>query len=129
MTGLSRGAVPRSLHPNRAGDAAVIERVRNMGERVWGAVFVRQAANERKRDLDQLAAIRCPTLVVAADRVTLRSLNEARELRARISGATLTLIEGSGHMVPIEKPAQFSAAVVPWLLEQAGPSSRLIEHH
>lgn len=121
FTGLSRGAVLSSLHPNRADDAEMIERVRKMSERVGGAVFVRQAAQEREGDLDQLAAIQCPTLVIAADRDALRSLDEAQELQAGISSSTLTLIDGSGHMVPIEQPAQFSAVVVPWLRERMTP--------
>ena len=64
--GLSRGAVLSSLHPNRAGDEAMVERVRAMSERVGGAVFVRHASQARTGDLDRLSSIRCPTLVVAA---------------------------------------------------------------
>jgi len=119
FTGLSRNAVLSSLHPDRASDAAMVERVRAMSERVGGAVFVRHAAPEREGDLDQLAAIQCPTLVVAADRDALRSQAEAHELQEGIRGATLTLIEGSGHMIPMEKPAALAAIVVPWLRDHS----------
>lgn len=115
FTGLSRSAVLSSLHPDRASDDAMVERVRAMSERVGGAVFVRHAAPERASDLDQLAEIRCPTLIVAADQDALRSVAEAEELRAGIVGATLTVIEGSGHMLPIEKPEALAGVIVPWL--------------
>ncbi|AWN44917.1 alpha/beta hydrolase [Methylobacterium terrae] len=121
FTGLSRGAVLSSLHPDRAGDAAMVERVRAMSERVGGEVFVRHATPERASDLEQLAAIQCPTLVIAADHDALRSQKEAHELREGIRGATLTLIEGSGHMIPIEQPAALAAVMVCWLREHARP--------
>ena len=113
--GLSRGAVLSSLHPDRADDAAMIERVRAMSERVGGAVFLRHAGHAHEGDLDRLAGIACPTLVVAADRDGLRSLDESRELRDGIPGATLRVIENSGHMIPIEQPARFTDLVIPWL--------------
>ena len=117
--GLSRSAVTRSLHPDRAGDDAKIGRIQGMARRLGGEVFVRQASEVRESDLDRLAAIRCPTLIVAADADALRSLEEARELRDGIAGARLTVIAGSGHMIPIEKPAELAAAIVPWLTENA----------
>ncbi|WOS61416.1 alpha/beta fold hydrolase [Sinorhizobium fredii] len=113
--GLSRTAVIGSLHPDRAGDEALIERVRAMSERVGAEVFMRHAAQVRESDLDHLAAIHCPTLIVAADGDALRSLDEARELKEGIEGATLTMVEKSGHMIPIEQPEKLVAATVPWL--------------
>lgn len=117
--GLSRGAVLSSLHPSRADDEAMVERVRAMSERVGGAVFLRHASQARAGDLDRLASIRCPTLVVAADRDALRSLDESRELRDGITGATMVVVEESGHMIPIERPVELAALVVPWLRERA----------
>lgn len=117
--GLSRGAVLSSLHPDRAGDEDMAERVRAMSERVGGEVFIRHASQGRAGDLDRLFAIRCPTLVVAADRDGLRSLDESWELRDGIAGATMAIVEGSGHMIPIERPAELAAILVPWLREHA----------
>jgi pimeloyl-ACP methyl ester carboxylesterase len=79
--GLSRAAIVSSLHPDRAHDERMIERIRAMGERLGGDVFVRHTAQARESDLQRLANIRCPTLVVAADMDRLRSLEEAEELR------------------------------------------------
>jgi len=113
--GLSRPGVLSSLHPDRAHDEAMIERVRAMSERVGGEVFRRHASRDRQSDQHQLAAIRCPTLTVAADRDALRSLEESQELHDGISGSKLILIERSGHMIPLEQPEALAAALIPWL--------------
>jgi pimeloyl-ACP methyl ester carboxylesterase len=125
FAGLSRGAIFQSVHPERAGDADLTGRIRRMGDRLGGPVFLRQAGQARASDLDRLGAIRCPTLVVAAAQDALRGLDEARELRDGIPGATLTVIGGSGHMLPLEAPDALAAAIVPWLLAQASGASTI----
>jgi pimeloyl-ACP methyl ester carboxylesterase len=117
--GLSRAAIVSSLHPDRAHDERLIERIRAMGERLGGDVFVRHTMQARKSDLHRLRFIRCPTLIVAADQDRLRSLEEANELRDGIEGATPALIEHSGHMIPLEQPKALAEAVVPWLRDHA----------
>jgi pimeloyl-ACP methyl ester carboxylesterase len=59
----------------------------------------------------RLRRITAPTLVVAgaADRFTPRAHAEA--YAAGIAGARLAVIEGAGHMVPMERPAEFAALV------------------
>jgi pimeloyl-ACP methyl ester carboxylesterase len=61
--------------------------------------------------LMRLGEIGCPTAVVCgtADRMTPPKYAEV--LRDRIRGATLSLIPGAGHMTPIERPAEVSAAL------------------
>jgi pimeloyl-ACP methyl ester carboxylesterase len=119
FSGLSRIAVATSLHPKDRDNEALIERVRAMGTRLGGEVFRRQSMLERPADLDRLDAIRCPTLVVAAAQDQLRSLEEARELQAGIPGATLAIIEDTGHMIPIEAPDRLAGVIVPWLAQYA----------
>jgi pimeloyl-ACP methyl ester carboxylesterase len=67
----------------------------------------------------RLRRITAPTLVVAgaADRFTPRAHPEA--YAAGIAGARLVVIEGSGHMVPMERPAEFAAAVREFLATTA----------
>jgi pimeloyl-ACP methyl ester carboxylesterase len=115
FSGLSRTAVASSLHPRERANDALIERVRAMGMRLGGEVFRRQSMLERPGDLDRLNEIRCPTLVVAAGHDQLRSLDEAKEMQAGISGAEFALIEDSGHMIPIEAPQALGDVIVPWL--------------
>ncbi|EIZ83821.1 alpha/beta hydrolase fold protein [Methylobacterium sp. GXF4] len=125
FSGLSRAAILGSVHPDRAGDAALIARIRAMGDRLGGDVFLRQAGEDRTSDLDRLGAIACPTRVVAAAQDGLRSLDEARELQAGIPGAALTVIDGSGHMLPMEAPDALAEAVVPWLRAQLSGASTI----
>ena len=49
----------------------------------------------------------------AEDRLCPPEWHEAKARRAR--DARLTIIAGAGHMLPLEKPAAFSAALISWL--------------
>lgn len=53
---------------------------------------------------EELAAIRCPTLVVAAELDSFVPLERARGLAAGIHGARFELIAGAGHAVVVEEP-------------------------
>jgi pimeloyl-ACP methyl ester carboxylesterase len=119
FSGLSRTAVATSLHPKQKNNLEMIERVRAMGTRLGGEVFRRQSMLDRPGDLDRSSEIRCPTLVVAAAEDGLRSLDETREMADAIPGATLTVIEDTGHMIPIEAPQRLLDVIVPWLAAHA----------
>jgi len=113
--GMSRAALAASLHPRLAGDAEMIERLRQMNVRLGHEVFVRQSMLDRGDDRGRLQDIACPTLVVAAANDQLRRVEEARELADGIRGATLVVIENSGHMIPMEQPAMLATTVASWL--------------
>jgi pimeloyl-ACP methyl ester carboxylesterase len=119
FSGLSRTAIATSLHPKQRDNDALIERIRTMGTRLGGDVFRRQSLLDRPGDLERSNEIRCPTLVVAAADDQLRSLEEAQEMTAAIPGATLAVIEDTGHMIPIEAPQRLLDVIVPWLAAQA----------
>lgn len=115
FTGMSRTAIARAFHPSRAGDAALIERVHAMGHRLGGAAFLRQSTLQRLDERDRLGDIACPTLVIAAAQDALRSVAEAEELAQGIPDATMRIVEGSGHMIPIEAPRELAALILGWL--------------
>ncbi|WP_160000248.1 alpha/beta fold hydrolase [Roseomonas sp. 18066] len=112
---LGRAALARALHPDREGDTALIERLRAMGERLGPEAFHRQLLLDRPGDLGRLGEIGCPTLVVAGRQDRLRSLEEAAELRDGIPGASLQVVEQTGHMIPLEAPAALGPLVADWL--------------
>jgi pimeloyl-ACP methyl ester carboxylesterase len=62
-----------------------------------------------------LAAIRCPTCVVAADDDQLMPVEILRELSQAIPGARLEVIEGCGHMASLEQPAEVTRILIEWL--------------
>lgn len=63
-----------------------------------------------------LGEIDVPTLVIAGglDRVTPPRLS--RELHRGIKGSRLLVVEGEGHMLPIERPDEYNGAVAEFLV-------------
>ncbi|RVT90010.1 alpha/beta hydrolase [Rhodovarius crocodyli] len=110
--GLSRSAVARSL---REPDDVLITRIQAAGERMGADAFRRQSLLEREDQVGRLDYITCPTLVVAGAEDRLRSLEEAQELRDGIPGATLTIVEGVGHMIPMEAPERLAGILSAFL--------------
>ena len=62
-----------------------------------------------------LAAIGCPTLVVAAREDALMPLEVLREIADGIPGARLETVEESGHMVSLEQPEALTRLLCSWL--------------
>jgi pimeloyl-ACP methyl ester carboxylesterase len=60
------------------------------------------------------AQIEAPTLIVRAGQGELRE-SEAREMLARLPGATLVEIAGAGHDVHLEAPIEWRKTVAPFL--------------
>jgi 3-oxoadipate enol-lactonase len=76
-----------------------------------------QALRDRPDRSGQLAAMRCPTLVVrgAGDQVTPSEATQA--LAAGIAGARLVTLPGAGHLSHIEAPGPFLEAVGPFVAQ------------
>ena len=113
FTGLSRNAILRAFADDEA-DPGLVERVRQMGDELGGEVFMRQSNLHRAGDIDLLDQITCPTLVIAGEKDRLRSIAESEELRDGIPGATMTVMEGVGHMMPMEAPDALSRIIIDW---------------
>lgn len=96
----------------------VKEDVKNMFLKVGGGVFIRQeeAMLRRKECLSILSKIPCPTLVIHSDKDKNFSLEEHHELATQIPKAKLAVIEGAGHMSPLEKPEKVTTLLRSWLL-------------
>lgn len=114
---ITAAMIPFLVHPDRVGDAALVAVVREMGERVGAAAYVRQqtAMLARADSEPHLGAIRCPTLVLcgAQDR---RATPEVHEAMARaIPGARLVIVPDCGHMATLERPDAVNAALRDWL--------------
>jgi pimeloyl-ACP methyl ester carboxylesterase len=67
---------------------------------------------------DRLTEINAPTLVIAGgeDRLTPPTLS--RELHMGIKGSRLVIVEGAGHMLPMEWPDEYNGAVQRFLANQ-----------
>jgi 3-oxoadipate enol-lactonase len=64
-----------------------------------------------------LQTIAVPTLLVFGDADTLTTAAMGREMHAKIAGSKFVLVPNSGHLINIEQPAAFEAAVLPFLRE------------
>lgn len=113
--GLTRANLRKSVHPARADDTALLERIQEMAVSLGGEVFARQLRLPRGDGRESLARIECPTLVVAARDDKLRTLDESRTLADGIPGARLEVIEDCGHMTPFERPDILAKLLIDWI--------------
>jgi pimeloyl-ACP methyl ester carboxylesterase len=92
-------------------------KVTRMALAIGKEAFLRQerAIIGRIDSRPHLAAIRCPTLVVAARGDAIMPVAILEELAAGIPGARFAVIEDSGHMASIEQPAAVTRALREWL--------------
>ena len=67
----------------------------------------------------RIARIEAPTLVITGDEDAIVPPGNSRNLAASIPRAHLSIIEGAGHMVFIERSDEFNRAVIEFLEEQS----------
>ena len=113
--GLSTMAIRKSLHTDLATDAAIIEKVRQMGQRLGTEVFKTQSALSRERIT--LKTVSCPVYVIAAKQDRLRYPEEAEEL-ATLTGGYLDYINNCGHLIPLEMPNELARLISKWLTQK-----------
>lgn len=106
------------IHPERLSDTALVESILAMIERKTPEVFAAQqrALLARPEAGPLLPAIRCPTLLLCGREDGWSPLARHEQMARMIPGATLAVIEGSGHMAPMERPREVSDALRSWLL-------------
>lgn len=115
--GVAPRMLPNLLHPDRLDDAGLGAEVSAMAARVGRDAFQSQqeAILHRPDSRADLARIRVPTWVAvgAGDQLTPPAL--AEEIAAGIPGARLVIIEGCGHLPPMEAPERTSKLMRNWL--------------
>ena len=73
-------------------------------------------SNARNRSFDRLGSIRVPTLIIQGRHDRARTPEHGAEMRERIAGSTLAVIEDAGHTPQLEQPARFHEVAAPFLL-------------
>lgn len=66
----------------------------------------------RLRPAQWLTHVTCPVLAIGADRDTICPLTELAEFAASVPNARTVVLEGTGHMVMLERASAFTAEVV-----------------
>ncbi len=102
------------LHP------AVLDRLTESWCTAGGQpAFYRQIAQNDQRFTDEIQGrygeIRLPTLICWGARDTWIPVAKGRELAARIPGSRLRVIEGAGHLVQEDAPAELAAELAEFL--------------
>jgi pimeloyl-ACP methyl ester carboxylesterase len=124
-TGRFRGVNPRLLpellHPDNLGDTAIREIVTGMALRVGKEAFIRQqtAILGRPDSRPGLARIAVPALVCTGEADRFIPPEHAVEIAEGIPGARLRVIPGSGHLPPLERPAEVNTLLAAWMAESA----------
>src|SRR5579862_7590725 len=116
MRAMAEFWMPGIIHPDRMSDSALTGAILAMMSRKTPEIFAAQikALLGRPDATAQLAAIHCPTLVLCGRKDTWSPLAAHEEIAAAIPGSRLAVIEHSGHMAPMERPADVTAAMTQW---------------
>ncbi len=72
-----------------------------------GVAAAARALATRPDSVPTLAKMDCPTLLVVGREDTLTPLGPMEEMGRAIRGSRLEIIEGAGHMPPVEQPETF----------------------
>ena len=109
--------LPRLVHPDRLGEAALVETVLKMADDTRVEAFVREqeAIIARPDSRPSLAAIRCPALVLTGEQDLQTPPELAREIADATPGARLVIVPGCGHLSTLERPEAVNAALRVWL--------------
>lgn len=65
--------------------------------------------------MQQIGDIAVPTLCIVGAQDTMTPLKYSEYLHSRIAGSRLAVIEGAGHMLPLEQPEQYNLHVADFL--------------
>ena len=74
-------------------------------------------SNGRNRSFDRLAEIRVPTMIIQGRFDKARTPEHGAEMRDRIAGSVLAVIEDAGHTPQLEQPERFHEVALPFLLQ------------
>ncbi len=69
---------------------------------------------DRRADLPRISV---PALLIAGERDQAAPLKTMERMAQSIPGARIAVIPGAGHMIHLERPAEFRAALMPFLAE------------
>ncbi|MCW2957373.1 MAG: alpha/beta hydrolase fold protein [Solirubrobacterales bacterium] len=104
-------------HPELLSSALMAEQIRQ-GSGKTGFVAAIDALTDHDIE-EHLGEIRCPTLLVWGREDRLVNVRYAARLVSAIPGARCILLEDTGHMAMLERPARFNADVAAFLAGEA----------
>ena len=117
--GVTKRLLPLLVHPQGVDDPEVGGVVRDMAARVGKDAFIRQqtAIMDRTDSRPTLAEIACATLVLCGEEDQLTPPSLHLEMAAGIANSRLVRLPNCGHLAPLERPQETTAALLQWLTE------------
>lgn len=117
MGALAERWLPGMLDPARKDDQVLLASMKSMVMRATPEQHERQikALLDRPDPRGHLRDIACPTLALVGRQDQWSPLAQHEEIAGLIPGTKLAIIENAGHMAPMERPAETSAALSRWL--------------
>lgn len=105
------------LHPRRATDRPLIDRIVAMFERQSPDIYEAQirALLARPDARTLLPGITCPTLVLCGREDAWSTPAQHEEMAGQIPGSRLVIVPDSGHVVSLEQPEAVTSALGAWL--------------
>jgi pimeloyl-ACP methyl ester carboxylesterase len=82
-----------------------------------------EALLNRPEQESLLARIECPTLVMTGELDGWSGPAQHEAMAARLVDATLTIVPGAGHILPLEAPEAMNHAIAAWLEQPADDST------
>ena len=115
--GIQRSLLPQFVHRRHINDPAITQPMLDMAAEIGAEGFVREqrAIMGRPDNRPLLVGITVPTVVIVGRQDRVTPLPRSEEIAADIASSQLVVIEECGHMSPLEKPAEVTAALRRWL--------------
>jgi pimeloyl-ACP methyl ester carboxylesterase len=115
--GVQRTLLPQLVHSRHINDATITQPIFDMAQEIGADGFVREqrAIIDRADSRRMLVDIDIPTVVIVGRQDQVTPLPRSEEMAADIANSRLIVLEECGHMSPLEKPAEVTAALRRWL--------------
>lgn len=109
--------LPPMLAPAHREDRALWEEISAMLRRAGVATLrdQQQALLGRRDGFAQLDRVKVPTAFITGALDSWSPPEQHRDMQAHVPGSTLTVIDGCGHMAPMEAPDAVNRALAEWL--------------
>jgi len=111
--GVQRTLLPQLVHSRHINDATITQPIFDMAQEIGADGFVREqrAIIDRADSRRMLVDIDIPTVVIVGRQDQVTPLPRSEEMAADIANSRLIVLEECGHMSPLEKPAEVTAAL------------------
>lgn len=117
--GVQKTLLPQLVHRSHVDDIAIAQPIFDMAQEIGAEGFVREqrAIIGRADSRPLLVDIEIPTVVIVGRQDQVTPFQRSAEMAADIATSRLVVLEDCGHMSPLERPAEVTAALRRWLTE------------